>query len=272
MYLIRYGEIALKGKNRTYFENKLKENIIRLLKKKNIKYSKLERKRGRILLFTNNSYNELKNVFGITSVSKAIEAKLDIEDIKTKTYELIKNKSFSSFKVNARRLTKDFKLTSLQINKKLGEFIEKKTKKKVDLKNPDLEVGIEVIENNAYVFDNKTNCYSGLPVGTEGKVLTLIKNKDSLVASFLIMKRGCSIIPIAFEKKDITLIEKFSPYPLNLRIIKNIKEAEMIEKARALVVAQTLKEFKNIKTKLLVLRPLIGFSREEIEKLYNKLK
>jgi len=273
MYIIRYGEIALKGKNRIYFENKLKENIKIFLNNKGMNYTKLERKRGRILLFTEEDCGWLKNIFGITSISRATKARADINDIKTSAYNLIKNKRFNSFKINAKRLTKDFKLGSMQINNELGDFIKGKTKKKVNLDNPGLEIGVEIIEDNAYIFDNKVNCFGGLPVGTQGKVIALIQDRNSLVVCFLMMKRGCSVKPVAFKEKDITLLKKFSPYPLNLRIIKNIKDIENIdEKARALVVSQTLKNFNQIETGLPILRPLVGFSRKDIEELYDKMK
>ncbi|NQV08315.1 hypothetical protein HQ529_00515 [Candidatus Woesearchaeota archaeon] len=257
MYLIRYGEIAIKGLNRGYFENQLKQNIANFLKKNKIKYDEIVRKRGRILLFTQENAEEVKKVFGITSISKAIIAELNIEDIKKKTIPLIKNKKFNTFRVNSRRLTKDFDLNSNQINIELGSFIEKTAKKKVNLSNPDLTIYVEIIEDKAYVFDKKIQAYGGLPVGTEGKVVSLIENKESINASLLMMKRGCSIIPVGYENKDIQLLDKYSSTPLKLKIIKNLKEIEKLD-PKALVVSQNLNNFKELDTKLTVLRPLIS--------------
>ena len=207
--IIRYSEIGLKGNNRIVFEKKLIENIKDCLRKNNIKYEKIQRLRGRIIIFTEQELNCLKYVFGVSSFSHALVLEPDINEIEKAVSKLAENKKFKTFRVSAQRLNKNFSLTSPEIERTIGSFVCEKLNKKVSLKNFDLEVGIEILDK-AYVFTEKIKCFSGLPVGIEGKVVSLIENKSSLLASLLMMKRGCLIIPVSMKKTDINLIKKFA--------------------------------------------------------------
>jgi len=95
-----------------------------------------------------------------------------------------------------------------------------------------------------------------------------------LLASLLMMKRGCLVIPVSMKKTDISLIKKFAyGFKPELIIIKNIKEIDEIAKehnAKAVVVGQTFKNFKELKLKAMVLRPLIGFEDKDIKQFYDK--
>jgi len=270
--VVRYSEIALKGMNRPYFENKLVFNIKDCLKKNNIKFSEIKKLRGRILIYLNNrEANCLKNVFGISSFSYAFETELNIKSIEKIALKITKNLgNKKTFKVNTRRSNKNFKFSSLDVNKLIGEVIRRKTKAKVKLENPDLELGIEIYDK-AYLFIGKVAGLGGLPVSTEGRVLLLIEDKNSLLAGFLVMKRGCSIIPISFKNFNISLLRKFS-YGFSLRLIKinKIKEIDEIaskQNIKVLVVGQILNNFKELDLKIPILRPLIGYNQKEINRL-----
>lgn len=188
--IIRYSEIGLKGNNRIVFEKKLISNIKDCLKKNKVKYKKIERLRGRIVIFTEEKLNCLKYVFGISSFSTALVIEPEINEIEKAVSKLIENKKFSSFRVSAQRLNKNFSLTSPEIERTIGSFICEKFSKKVSLKNFDLEVGIEILDY-AYIFTERVKGLNGLPVGVEGKVISLIEDENSLLASLLMMKRGC---------------------------------------------------------------------------------
>ena len=114
---------------------------------------------------------------------------------------------------------------------------------------------------------------NGLPVGCEGTVISLIENKNSLLASLLMMKRGCFVIPVSLKKTNIDLIKKFAyGFEPELIIIKNIKELDEISKennAKAVVVGQTLESFKELELKAMVLRPLIGLDKKIIKEFSN---
>lgn len=268
--IVRYSEISLKGKNRIVFEKKLINNIKDCLKKNKINYDKIQRLRGRIIIFTEQKLDCLKHVFGISSFSSALVVEPGIKEIEKAVSKLAENKKFNSFRVSAQRLNKDFSLTSPEIEKTIGSSVCEKLNKKVSLKNFDLEIGIEILDN-AYVFTEKVKGLNGLPVGIEGKVISLTEDKNSLLASLLIMKRGCSVIPVSLKKTDINLIKKFAyGFEPELIIIKNIKEIDKIAKehdARAVVLGQTLESFKELKLKTMVLRPLVGFNECSLKKL-----
>jgi thiamine biosynthesis protein ThiI len=274
--IVRYSEIALKGKNRMYFENKLVSNIKSCLETNNNPYTSIRRVRNRILIFTDKPCPQLKNVFGISSFSPAIKTKADLGSIKTTASDIIvglsKNKTF---RVSAKRLDKNFRLSSMEINRTLGAFIESQTKAKVSLKKFDFELGIEIIGDGAYLFTKKIHGFGGLPLGSEGKVLSLIENKASILASWFVMKRGCAVIPVAFKKIEVRLLKKFGyGVRIELKIIKSMQELKGIaekEEARALVVNHTLDDFSEIDCGLIVLRPLIGFRKEAITKTYKRL-
>ena len=272
--IVRYSEIGLKGRNRIVFEKRLIDNIKDCLKKNKIKYKKIERLRGRIIIFTGEKLDCLKYIFGISSFSHALVIEPEIREVERAVLKQAGNKQFKTFRVSAQRLNKDFSLTSPEIERTIGSFVCEKFNKNVSLKNFDLEIDIEIL-NKAYVFTERVKGLNGLPVSVEGKVVSLIEDKNSLLASLLIMKRGCSVIPVSLKKTDINLIKKFAyGFEPELIIIKNIKEIDNIAKehdARAVVVGQTLKNFKELKLKTMVLRPLIGFDKKIKDLIFNFL-
>jgi thiamine biosynthesis protein ThiI len=248
--IARYGEIFLKGKNRLDFEKKLVNNIKKMFD------IKVLRKRNRLLVEDN---VDLRRVFGLISYSPAVEVELDLEKIKSKILELIKNKNFETFAVAAKRMASKFS-SSQEINEIVGEFVLKNLKKKVDLTQPDLTVGIEFIDDKAYVFTETINCFGGLPVGVEGKVLLFIENEKSLLAGLLMMKRGCDVLPVAFKDVDIGLLQKYNPQKIEFKKIKSIQELEELN--LPLAIADQLKE----ETSLVILEPLVGLTQAEISK------
>ncbi len=272
--IVRYSEIGLKGNNRILFEKKLIDNIKDSLRKNNIKYKKIERLRGRIIIFAEQELNCLKYIFGISSFSPALIIEPKINEIEKAVSKLAENKKFKTFRVSTQRLNKNFSLTSPEIERVIGSFVCEKLNKKVSLKNFDLEIGIEILEQ-AYVFTERVNGPGGLPVGIEGKIISLIEDKNSLLASLLMMKRGCSVIPVSMKKTDINLIKKFAyGFEQELIIIKSIEELDKIAKennARAVVVGQTLETFKELNIKTMVLQPLIGFDKKIKSLIFNFL-
>ena len=270
--IVRYSEISLKGNNRIVFERKLISNIEDCLKKNKTNYDKIERLRGRIIIFTEQKLDCLKYVFGVSSFSPALVLEPEIKEIEKAVSNLIENRKFKTFRVSAQRLNKNFPLTSPKIERTIGSFVCEKLSKKVSLKNFDLEIGIEILDY-AYVFTEKVKGLNGLPVGVEGKVISLIEDENSLLASLLMMKRGCFVIPVSLKKTDIDLIKKFAyGFEPELLIIKNIKELDEIAKennARAVVVGQTLETFKELNIQIAVLRPLIGFDKKIKDLIFN---
>lgn len=261
--LIRYSEIALKGKNKGDFERKLVQNIKDSLKKQEIKDFKVDRKFSRIIIETNTKDIDLTKVFGIYSYSFSKIAKTSIEGIKETTEQYFLNdfNNNTTFRVSAQRLDKTFPINSTQIEREIGAFIVEKMNSKVNLKNFEKEIGIEIIDKICYIYNKKIRGPGGLPIGIEGRVFVLIENKNSIDAAIQIMKRGCQIIPLAYEEKNIEKINEYLFKELKLEIIKEEKDIdELAEKfnAKAIIVGQTFRDFKEINTNLLILRPLIA--------------
>lgn len=272
LILVRYGEISLKGKNRADFENQLIRNI-----KKALPSSDVEKTSGRLIirLSTNqkNAIESLKKIFGIVSVSKAVETDLDMGKISSECLVQANAKEFSTFRVSCQRMQKRIK-PSPDIEREIGASIVKETGKKVKLKSPDLEIFIEIAEK-AYIFTEKIQCLGGLPVGIEGRVSLLVEDTDSAIAGILMMKRGCDLIPFSLSRKTKTtdrlfnLLEEYGCHN-EIRFAKSISEIEEIsEKNRSfsLVLNQTLGNFKEIKTNMVLLRPLIGISPEDAKSI-----
>lgn len=205
--LVHYHEIALKGKNRAFFENKLIENI-----KLAIPNATVKRQYGRILVELKNANIEasliasLQNIFGISNFSFAHKTDLDIEKIKKTSLEIIKDKNFQTFRITTKRSNKNFPLTSMEVDRQVGEHIFESLKnKKVKLKNHDLECFIEITEKQALIYTKKIKGPGGLPIGVSGKGVCLLSGGiDSPVAAYRIMKRGMKIIFVHFHSYPYT--------------------------------------------------------------------
>lgn len=237
-YIIcHYGEIGLKGKNRKFFEEKLVKNIKLALGPSFFKYvhpvksrkagaakpqfNRVKRISGRIIVksISGSPSSEadrrrvsesLTKVFGIQYFAFSESCEQNIEAIKNKALEILKSRNFKSFKINTQRSKKDFPLTSQEINEKVGEHILKKLKVqkakfKVDLKNPDITLFIEIVEKYAFLYTEKIKGPGGLPIGVSGKAVALLSGGiDSPVASYLAMKRGLQITAVHFHALPFT--------------------------------------------------------------------
>jgi thiamine biosynthesis protein ThiI len=278
-YLIRYAEIALKGKNRKEFEQKLVSNIKKILKFKDSEI-KVKRLQGRMLAEADEQL-DFSRVFGISSYSPCLQIKAELEIIFLESLNMAKAYTkTSTFRISAHRLTKEFPLSSMELNNKLGTYIIEKAGLKVQLENPNLDLGIEIIGNEAFLFEKTIACFGGLPVGIEGKVLALVSDEKSLLAALLALKRGCCIEVVGLfgpDEQDYSLLQMFSPNKLVLHKVNNLSQArELVRKleCKALIVNDTLNELKEYPSSLdiPVLRPLIAFTDSEINKELEKYK
>ncbi|WP_027334034.1 tRNA uracil 4-sulfurtransferase ThiI [Mycoplasma elephantis] len=209
--LIRYGELVLKKNNRMYFINALKSDIEHKLKTNvEVEYDRM------FIKYEEKFLNDLMFVFGITSFSPVIVSNLDVENVKKIILDFLRNKDcYKTFKISARRNNKSFEMNSNMINNYLGEFVIKNFNLKVDVKNPDLNINIEVRKNNIFVFFEHIKGLGGLPNGTSGKVLHLLSGGiDSPVAAYNLIKRGLKVDFISFvtppqtDKKTIDKMKR----------------------------------------------------------------
>ncbi len=276
--LVRYNEIGIKGQNRPYFEKVLVNNIKDCLRRNNVGFSDVKREYGRVVMATNdkNSINYIKNVFGIASISPAMKIKADIETMKNTAMLIAKENDIENktFRISCTRLNKKFPIESQKVNMIVGEYIFENNKTKVDLKNPDINIGIEVIGDEAFLYTQTIQGFGGLPLGTQGKVFALMEDERSILAAWSIMRRGVVVVPVAFSDFDIKVLNNYDyGHDAKLMKIKSLKELENIDKnIKGIVVNQTLKTFKKIDTELVIFRPLLGFSEEEMKDTLEKIK
>lgn len=206
------GEVALKGKNRSYFENKLVKQIRGALK--DLGKPKVYKQQGKIFAEVNQenidtTINRLKKVFGIVVLSPGIRIEKDLEEIKKYSViavkEAMEKRNIKTFKVEASRSDKKFPYKSMELNKIIGGTILKEIDTiKVDVHNPDLYLTID-IRDKCYIYTDKIRTYGGLPVGTNGKGLLLLSGGiDSPVAGFMMAKRGVSIDAIYYHSYPFT--------------------------------------------------------------------
>ncbi len=204
--LVRYGEIALKGLNRSYFEDVLKNNIAKRLKKyTDIKINKAQSRIEIHFTITNEEeiIKNIKNIFGIAYISKAFIVASDMEQIQQAALNMYQEGK--TFKVETRRGDKKFPLKSPQISAQVGAFILKNTQNaKVDVQNPDVIIEVEV-RNTAYVYTTSVKCRAGLPTSTGGKAVLLLSGGiDSPVAGYMMASRGVELICVYFHSSPYT--------------------------------------------------------------------
>lgn len=255
--LVRYAEIGIKGKNRSLFENRLVDNMRACLKSQGMS-AEIERRFGRILVRATDT-PDLSKVFGIASYSTAINAGKTLESLQDAVRPMLASIKNKSFRVTCHRLDKQFPLSSNDVARKLGAFVQKETGAKVSLEKFDKEIVVEIIHGSLYLLTETVRGPGGLPVGIEGTVLAFIDSKRAEEAALLLMKRGCTVVALLPTKRNLALLQEYAcGIPLKIIEAKDIDAiAEKVD-AKAVVVGDTLKELRNYDTKLPVLRPLVG--------------
>ena len=181
---------------------------------KGLPHGAIERFAGRLLVSLSpdspveEMADRIRMVFGIANLAVAWEVEADMDAIRSGLAALSRTATFQSFKIDARRGTKDFPLDSQQLNRELGSFVQDLTKAAVRMENPDAVFFVEIVSRRAFLYLSKIPGAGGLPSGTGGKVLSLISGGiDSPVASFRMMRRGCRVSYIHFHSYPDTTME-----------------------------------------------------------------
>ncbi|MCR4657994.1 MAG: tRNA 4-thiouridine(8) synthase ThiI [Lachnospiraceae bacterium] len=329
-FLIKYAEIAIKGKNRGIFENALIGQIKYALKKCEGDFS-VSKASGRVYIecLSDYDYDEvienLRCVFGITGICPVVHVEDEgferlSEDVIRYVDEAYGDKN-KTFKVMARRARKDYPLDSQEINAELGgRILDRFPELKVDVHEPDIRIFIEIRER-IYIYSGTIPGPGGMPVGTNGKGMLLLSGGiDSPVAGYMIAKRGVKIDAVYFhappytseraKQKVVDLAKQISKYagPVYLHVINftDIQLAiyekcpkdeltiimrrymmriaqDIAEKTECLglitgesigqVASQTMQSLAatNDVCTMPVYRPLIGFDKQEIIEISEKI-
>ena len=212
--LIHYHEIGLKGHNRSSFENRLIKNIDSLIRAQyrvNIK-----RISGRIRLIFKDNLSQIQaqaacdllaKIPGVARVSTGFMVERDLKIMQEVAVQAMEEiEEFESFKVNARRSHTDFEIDSMQINQLIGAHLcAHFPDKRVKMKNPDVELRVEVVQGASYILAHSIPGIGGLPVGSAGKLVCLLSSGiDSPVALWKMARRGASCIGIHFSGRPQT--------------------------------------------------------------------
>ena len=209
--LIKYGELSTKKDNRNFFIKTLYNNLRNKLEGYDVFISK---DRARMYIeFKDEELEDIKKIidktFGIHMYHIANIVDTDLEVIKSSVLEIVKNETFSTFKVETKRSDKSFEVHSQDMNHILGGVILRNIPNiKVDVRNPELLVQVEIREKHSYIYSNSYKGIGGYPVGTQPRgMLMLSGGIDSPVAGYLAMKRGVKLDCVYFEAIPHTSLE-----------------------------------------------------------------
>ncbi|MEK4458450.1 tRNA uracil 4-sulfurtransferase ThiI [Paenibacillus sp. FSL R10-2748] len=212
MLLLRFGEFTLKGKNRTRFEKAVLNHVKLLLKP--FPGASLRKEFGRIYVVLGGEPYEqiiqvLQKVFGITTISPVKMAPVELGAIIETAVALMRELNVdegTTFKVNARRVWKEFAHSSQEMNHLIGSPVLREFQAlRVDVHQPDIELRVEVREQAAYIFSDVIMAVGGFPLGTNGKAMLLLSGGiDSPVAGWSSMRRGLEIECVHFYSYPFT--------------------------------------------------------------------
>lgn len=229
--LVKNGELALKGLNRSSFEDILIKNMKRRLN--DLGSFEFTKSQSTIMvdpldddIDLDDAVDIVSRVFGIAALSRACVCEKDFEDIKATALSYLKEEleDAKTFKVEAKRSDKKFPMKSPEICRELGGFLLSKFRNlSVDVHNPDITVTVEVRDKYAFVRGNNIKGAGGMPTGTSGRAGILISGGiDSPVAAYMMAKRGIELCAIHFasppytselaEMKVMELLKKVARY------------------------------------------------------------
>ncbi|MEA3406724.1 MAG: tRNA uracil 4-sulfurtransferase ThiI [Chloroflexota bacterium] len=250
LVVLRYGELSLKGGNRREYIRRLRQNVRSCLAGHNMR-GRVESVHRRLYVWTDQAdaaAEHLGRIFGLSSVSPAVAVPRDMSAIVAEGVRQAREAgggSGVSFRVRVKRADKTFPYISPEIERLVGRAVLGSVGGTVDLSDDaDLTIGVEVSRERAIVFHRVVPGFGGFPVGIEGRVVALISGGiDSPVAAWMMMKRGCGVVPLHFAQNEIEkrkaldnieVLKRYS-YGWDLRpIIEDHQEliADLLERLR----------------------------------------
>ena len=282
--ILKPGELILKSKGvRREFENRLIFNVKDCLKKKEIEFDHIIRGQGRYFIYTPEPEEVLavvKNIFGIANLCAAAQVGAELNAIQGAILDLAKDLGVTSKKsFGIRATTVSTTLKSRELEKEIGAFIQQKTKAKVNLTKPDFWLRVEVVNNKAFVYSEIITGLNGLPLGTSGKVIVMMSEKEKdVIAAWMIMRRGAEIIPLHIRnnekkltsfQKNVRKLDKFAYgsriKPISVKSNSEITKLINEKNVKALVFGST--KFHARKENLPVFEPLIGLDKKQLKVL-----
>ncbi|MCX8187002.1 MAG: THUMP domain-containing protein [Nitrososphaeria archaeon] len=222
--VVHYGEVTLKRGKRGLYERILMNNLRKVVG------LPVKRLQGRYVIELTHEtelddvLSRVGKVFGVVWYAPAIKAN-SIEELKGRLAEILKDRGTRRIKIETRRSDKSFPMTSLEISKRIGEYLASSLGLKIDLKSPEERILVEITSEGIYASLQKLRGPGGLPVGSSGKVLGLFSGGPlSLIACWYMMKRGCvvDVLHVSggefFQSKEYDLFRKLLEYSLEFKL------------------------------------------------------
>ena len=208
--LIHYGELALKGAIRSYFEERLVGNILHALD--DLGPLKVQRLYGRLVLSADRddldaakACERLGDVFGLSWFAPAAMCKTNWEEIHAAADRVLPKGGPFTFGVKAKKADPKWPLGRTETSAKLGAYIKESRGWPVNLDEPQVQVMVEIVNGDAIVTCSRFNGLNGLPVGVSGRVMALLSGGiDSPVAAWMMMSRGCTVHAVHFHSAPHT--------------------------------------------------------------------
>jgi thiamine biosynthesis protein ThiI len=237
--LVHYHELALKGRNRPYFEGRLVRHLRTALK--DLGVTQVDALPGRIRITLPESVpwdtvrSRVARTFGISNFLLARSVPLDLagpaplEPLKEAVGKAVADLTFTTFRVSVKRGDKRAAFTSMDVEREVGAHVCRLTGKRVNLSQPELNIRIETLYRDAYYSVERELGPGGLPTGISGKVACLISGGiDSPIAAFRMMQRGCKAVFVHFhgrpyvtrasEEKVREIVDRLTEYQLYSRL------------------------------------------------------
>ena len=281
--LVRFGEIALKSRFvRRQLRDRLVANIQDLFAAESVECI-TDSDEARVYVYADNvarARSILTRVFGVVSISPAAETHADLASLRhvvlsEAKWSLAAGKTFA---LRTRRVgTHPF--TSQDLARELGDVVRlAHPGVRVNLSHPDIEIHIEVRRNRAFVFREIWPGPGGLPLGSQGRGLAVVKDRDGMVAAWMGMKRGCRITVAAARESQ--LVEPLRRWDVHLKILElppNGRLAELVKitRADAVFLGTRLSSFDpgdRSGLNVPVFEPVIGLSEEEVGRLASHIE
>lgn len=279
--LVRYGEIGLKSASvRRRFEQRLVEDIRRRHALAKVPCV-ISQTRGRLFVDSDDwrtSCEILTRTFGVVSFSPVEKVSSELDSLTKSVLAFSEHLMFkgAGFAIRARR-SGNHPYTSQTLAASLGEAVLNRHKDigvRVSLDEPDVEISVEVREKDAYLFSSVLPGPGGMPLATQGKILSVIDSELGIASTWLMMKRGCSVLAMVSDDSWVEPLDKWYP---NLRrtgpdtdLVRTAEQHECIGIALPLTLQEI--ETNAVKGDLPVFYPLVGMDRKEIEGLLDRVR
>ncbi len=282
LLLVRYGEIGLKSASvRRRFEQQLVSDIRRRHALQQLPCV-ITQARGRLYVDSNDwrrSCEILSRTFGVVSFSPVQQVTSELDDLTKAVVESAGPLLFkgATFAIRTRR-SGNHPYTSQSLAKSLGAAVLERYQPlgiKVDLGQPDVEIFVEVRDRKAHLFNSTLQGPGGMPLGSQGKVLSVVDSKEAVASTWLLMKRGCSVLVAAKDPSYADPLDKWYPYLKRLPLdVDDLFALAEHNECIGIGLPWSLKEIEErgaLKGQLPVFYPLVGMSGEEVRSLLERV-